>query len=195
VATTAPIPTAAAVTSGPDGAILPLELDIGPSRQPVGPAAQQTREAKAIATIFFVRRLPAEGLESEWDGRGISREIVMSISSTVGISAGAGRGCICGWLQVNIRGGVRLNRSGLGGMRQRTSRISGPYTGIASGCNDLIDIFCEFLWQVAHPSLGNANLGLNRLCPVHRVFFVMNGALASAALLRSEYGGCARSRH
>jgi hypothetical protein len=165
--TTAPTPIAAAATWPPDGP-KPIFEFCKLLVQPVGPTATQpTREARAIATIFFVRRLPAEGLESEWDGRRIPREIVKSISSTVGISAGAGRGCICGWLQVNIRGGVRLNRSGSGGMRQRTSRISGLYIGIASGCNDLIDSFCEFLWQVAHPSLGNANLGLNRLCPVY----------------------------
>jgi hypothetical protein len=57
---------------------------------------QQTREAVAIATIFFVRRLLAVGLASEWDSRIVSRSIVMPISSTVGVSAGVGRVRVCG---------------------------------------------------------------------------------------------------
>jgi hypothetical protein len=44
----------------------------------------------------------------------------------------------------SIRGDVRLDRSGSGGMRQQTSCIQGPYTGLAPACNDLKDSFSEF---------------------------------------------------
>jgi len=71
------------VTWAPDGPKLPLESCPSPVVQPVGAsAAQETRDAKAIATAFFVRGRAAEGSESEWDGRRISGEIVKSISST-----------------------------------------------------------------------------------------------------------------
>src|ERR1019366_4194718 len=80
VATAAPTPIAAPMTSPFEGPKPPVS-STGGMLQPARPnAVQQTKETKAMATIFRVRSLVIRSLQFAWDGIRISRKFLILFS-------------------------------------------------------------------------------------------------------------------